>query len=134
MAKKAIEAVKSGKIKIIPRRFEKIYFQWLENIQDWCISRQLWWGHKIPLEGVEDILDTWFSSGLWPISVFGWPKKTKDFTYFYPTTVRETGYDIIFFWVAREIMMCLEMTGKVPFKIVYPVSYTHLTLPTNREV
>jgi len=119
LAKKAIEAVKSGKIKIVPRRFEKIYFQWLENIQDWCISRQLWWGHKIPLEGVEDILDTWFSSGLWPISVFGWPKKTKDFAYFYPTTVRETGYDIIFFWVAREIMMCLEMTGKVPFKIVY---------------
>jgi valyl-tRNA synthetase len=119
LAKKAIEAVKSGKIKIIPKRFEKIYFNWLKNIQDWCISRQLWWGHKIPLEGVEDVLDTWFSSGLWPISVFGWPKKTKDFAYFYPTTVRETGYDILFFWVAREIMMCLEMTGKIPFKIVY---------------
>jgi len=119
LAKKAIEAVKSGKIKIIPKRFEKIYFNWLENIQDWCISRQLWWGHKIPLEGVDDVLDTWFSSGLWPISVFGWPKKTKDFAYFYPTTVRETGYDIIFFWVAREIMMCLEMTGKIPFKVVY---------------
>jgi len=119
LAKKAIEVVKSGKIKIIPQRFEKIYFNWLNNIQDWCISRQLWWGHKIPLEGVDDVLDTWFSSGLWPISVFGWPKKTKDFAYFYPTTVRETGYDILFFWVAREIMMCLEMTGKIPFKIVY---------------
>jgi len=119
LAKKAIEVVRSGKIKIIPQRFEKIYFNWLENIQDWCISRQLWWGHKIPLEGADDVLDTWFSSGLWPTSVFGWPKKTKDFAYFYPTTVRETGYDILFFWVAREIMMCLEMTGKVPFKIVY---------------
>jgi len=119
LAKKAIEVVRSGKIKIIPQRFEKIYFNWLENIQDWCISRQLWWGHKIPLEGADDVLDTWFSSSLWPISVFGWPKKTKDFAYFYPTTVRETGYDILFFWVAREIMMCLEMTGKVPFKIVY---------------
>jgi len=119
LAKKAIEAVKSGKIKIIPQRFEKIYFNWLENIQDWCISRQLWWGHKIPLKNVDDVLDTWFSSSLWPISVFGWPKKTKDFAYFYPTTVRETGYDILFFWVAREIMMCLEMTGKIPFKIVY---------------
>jgi len=119
LAKKAIKAVKSGKIKIIPQRFEKVYFNWLENIQDWCISRQLWWGHKIPLEGVDDVLDTWFSSSLWPISVFGWPKKTKDFAYFYPTTIRETGYDILFFWVTREIMMCLEMTGKIPFKIVY---------------
>jgi len=119
LAEKAIKAVKSGQIKIIPRRYTKIYFQWLENIRDWCISRQLWWGHKIPLPGEEDILDTWFSSGLWPISVFGWPKKTKDLDYFYPTTVRETAYDILFFWVAREIMMCLEMTGKIPFEIVY---------------
>ncbi|MGB9911663.1 MAG: valine--tRNA ligase [Microgenomates group bacterium] len=119
LAKKAIKAVKTGEIKIFPKRFEKIYFHWLENIKDWCISRQLWWGHKIPLPGVEDVLDTWFSSALWPISVFGWPQKTKDFQYFYPTTVRETGYDILFFWVAREIMMCLEMTGKIPFKIVY---------------
>ena len=119
LAKKAIEVVKSRKIKIIPQRFEKIYFQWLENIQDWCISRQLWWGHKIPLRGVDDILDTWFSSALWPISVFGWPKKTKDLAYFYPTTIRETGYDILFFWVTREIMMCLEMTRKIPFRIVY---------------
>jgi len=126
LAEKAIEAVKSGKIKIVPQRFEKVYFHWLKNIKDWCISRQLWWGHKIPLKGVEDTLDTWFSSSLWPISVFGWPLprsarqgKPSDFDYFYPTTVRETGYDILFFWVAREIMMCLEMTGKPPFKIVY---------------
>jgi len=119
LAEVAIKAVKKGEIKIIPKRFEKIYFNWMENIRDWCISRQLWWGHKIPLEGVDDVLDTWFSSGLWPISVFGWPEQTKDFKYFYPTTVRETGYDILFFWVAREIMMCMEMTKKPPFKIVY---------------
>ncbi len=130
LAEKAIKAVKGGKIKIIPKRFEKVYFNWMENIHDWCISRQLWWGHKIPLEGEDDILDTWFSSSLWPISVFGWPgnaetqkgqkrRKLADFEYFYPTTVRETGYDILFFWVAREIMMCLEMTGKIPFEIVY---------------
>ena len=119
LAEKAIKAVKNNQIKIIPKRFEKVYFNWMENIHDWCISRQLWWGHKIPLKGEEDILDTWFSSALWPISVFGWPKKTKDLDYFYPTTVRETGYDILFFWVAREIMMCLEMTGKIPFEIVY---------------
>lgn len=119
LAEKAIKAVKSGQIKIVPRRYTKIYYQWLENIRDWCISRQLWWGHKIPFPGEEDILDTWFSSGLWPISTLGWPKKTKDLNYFYPTTVRETAYDILFFWVAREIMMCLEMTGKIPFKIVY---------------
>ncbi|MDP3093924.1 MAG: valine--tRNA ligase [bacterium] len=119
MAEKAMKAVKSGKIKILPKRFEKIYFHWLKNIKDWCISRQLWWGHQIPLKNVEDTLDTWFSSSLWPISVFGWPKTTKDFQYFYPTTVRETGYDILFFWVAREIMMCLEMTGLPPFETVY---------------
>ena len=119
LAKKAIEAVKSGKIKIIPKYFEKTYFHWLKNIKDWCISRQLWWGHKIPLKGVDDTLDTWFSSSLWPISVFGWPKNTNDLKYFYSTDIRETGYDILFFWVIREIMMCLEMTGKVPFKTVY---------------
>jgi valyl-tRNA synthetase len=119
LAKKAIKAVKEGEIKIVPKHFEKIYFHWLENIKDWCISRQLWWGHKIPLEGEDDILDTWFSSSLWPISTLGWPKQTQDFKNFYPTDVRETGYDIIFFWVAREIMMCLEMTGKVPFKTIY---------------
>jgi valyl-tRNA synthetase len=119
LAKKAFEAVKTGKIKIVPKHFEKTYFHWLRHIKDWCISRQLWWGHKIPLKGVEDTLDTWFSSGLWPISTLGWPEKTADFNYFYPTTVRETGYDILFFWVAREIMMCIEMTGKSPFETVY---------------
>ncbi len=119
LAEKAIQAVKSGEIKIVPKRFEKVYFLWLKNIRDWCISRQLWWGHKIPLKGVEDTLDTWFSSSLWPISVFGWPENTNDLKYFYPTDIRETGYDILFFWVIREIMMCLEMTGKVPFKTVY---------------
>jgi len=119
LAEKAIQAVKSGKIKIVPKRFEKVYFHWLKNIKDWCISRQLWWGHKIPLKGVEDTLDTWFSASLWPISVFGWPENTNDFKYFYPTDIRETGYDILFFWVIREIMMCLEMTGKAPFKTVY---------------
>ena len=119
LAEAAILAVKQGHIKIVPKRFEKVYFHWLQNIRDWCISRQLWWGHKIPIEGEEDVLDTWFSSGLWPISTLGWPEETQDFKYFYPTTVRETGYDIIFFWVAREIMMCLAMTGEVPFKTVY---------------
>jgi len=119
LAKPAIEAVKSGKIKIVPERFEKVYFHWMENIQDWCISRQLWWGHKIPLEGEEDTLDTWFSSGLWPFATLGWPKETQDFKYFYPTTVLETGYDILFFWVARMIMLGIEMTGKVPFETVY---------------
>lgn len=119
LAEKAIAAVKTGQITIIPQRFEKIYFHWLENIQDWCISRQLWWGHKIPLVGEDDILDTWFSASLWPISVFGWPKRTADLQGFYPTTIRETGYDILFFWVAKEIMMCLAMTGKIPFQTVY---------------
>lgn len=154
LAQKAIEAVESGKIKILPSRFEKTYFHWLNNIQDWCISRQLWWGHQIPIyycqevkneecrkkEGVftskekpkkcpycgskeieqdEDILDTWFSSALWPISTLGWPEKTEDFGYFYPTTLRETGYDILFFWVTKEIMMCLEATGQIPFETVY---------------
>ena len=119
LAQKAISAVKSGRVKIIPKHFEKNYFHWLENIHDWCISRQLWWGHPVPLKGETDVLDTWFSSSLWPISVFGWPEKTADLAYFYPTTVRETGYDILFFWVAREMMMCQELTDKAPFEIIY---------------
>lgn len=119
LAESAIGVVKEGKIKIIPKRFEKIYFRWLTNIRDWCISRQLWWGHKIPIEGEDGVLDTWFSSSLWPFATLGWPKETADLKYFYPTTVMETGYDILFFWVARMIMMGLEMTGEVPFKTVY---------------
>ena len=146
LADAAIEAVKDGRIRILPERFEKVYFNWLENIKDWCISRQLWWGHRIPvwycsdcgqqtctredpsecsqcgstrLTQDEDVLDTWFSSGLWPFSTLGWPEETPDYKYFYPTSMMETGYDILFFWVARMIMDGLEFTGKVPFDTVY---------------
>ncbi len=146
LAEKAIAAVRDGLIRIIPERFEKVYFDWMENIRDWCISRQLWWGHRIPvwycgdcgaemalredpdkcprcgsanIRQDEDVLDTWFSSALWPFSTLGWPDDTEDLRYFYPTTVMETGYDILFFWVARMIMMGLECTGKIPFSIVY---------------
>ena len=146
LADAALKAVADGRIRIIPERFTKIYFNWLENIQDWCISRQLWWGHRIPVwycnqcgkltvsrtDPTEcehchstniyqdpDVLDTWFSSGLWPFSTLGWPDDTPDYRYFYPTTVLETGYDILFFWVARMIMAGLEFTGKPPFEIVY---------------
>jgi len=139
LAKDALEAVKSGKIKIIPKRFEKIYYRWVENLHDWCISRQLWWGHQIPVwykgnevyVGIEppkghgwfqdtDTLDTWFSSGQWPFTTLGWGQKDEsDFKKFYPTSVMETGYDILFFWVARMIMLGLYVTGDVPFKTVY---------------
>ncbi len=141
LAEKAIEAVRDGHIKIVPERFEKVYFHWMENIRDWCISRQLWWGHRIPAwyspdgeivvsrEGPPDdgrtwtqdpdVLDTWFSSGLWPFSTLGWPEETPDYKRYYPTDVLETGYDILFFWVARMIMMGLWFTGKAPFHTVY---------------
>ncbi|PJF25916.1 MAG: hypothetical protein CUN53_10350 [Phototrophicales bacterium] len=140
LAEKAIQAVRDGRIKIVPDRFEKVYYHWLENIQDWCVSRQLWWGHRIPAwyaeDGEiyvgrtppsdgrvwtpeEDVLDTWFSSGLWPFSTLGWPQETPDFKRFYPTSILETGYDILFFWVARMIMLGLWFTDNVPFHTVY---------------
>lgn len=119
LAKKAIEAVEKEEIKFIPKNFEKIYFDWLKNIKDWCISRQIWWGHKIPLKGTDDVLDTWFSSALWPFATLGWPKKTKDLKQFYPTDVLSTARDIINLWVARMVFSGLEFTGKNPFKTVY---------------
>jgi valyl-tRNA synthetase len=119
LAKPAIEAVRSGKIKIIPKRFEKIYFHWMDNIKDWCISRQIWWGHKIPIKTETDTLDTWFSSGQWPFATLRASPYKGDFEYFYPTSVMETGYEILFFWVARMIMLGLYVTKKVPFKTVY---------------
>jgi valyl-tRNA synthetase len=145
LANAGLDSVRDGRIKIVPERFEKIYFNWLENIKDWCISRQLWWGHRIPvwycpdghmtvtredptqcstcgsknIHQDDDVLDTWFSSGLWPFSTLGWPDQTPDLKYFYPTSYMETGYDILFFWVARMIMSGLEFTGEAPFHTVY---------------
>jgi valyl-tRNA synthetase len=131
LAKIAIEAVKAGEIKIIPKNFEKIYFSWLKNIRDWCISRQLWWGHKIPLEGVEDVLDTWFSSALWSFATLGWPASVKttagnppknkknDLDRFYPTDVLCTDRGIINLWVARMIFSGMEFMKKIPFQTVY---------------
>ena len=146
LAKPAIEAVRDGRIEFVPARFTKIYENWLENIRDWCISRQLWWGHRIPawycedcgkthvsrtdltecphchsknLHQDEDVLDTWFSSGLWPFETFGWPEETEDLKHFYPTATLVTGYDIIFFWVARMIMMGLEFGKDIPFRHVF---------------
>jgi len=148
LAKPAIEAVKSGEIKFVPENWDKTYYHWMNNIQDWCISRQLWWGHRIPawydeqgniyvaeneeqvraennlsddikLRQDEDVLDTWFSSALWPFATMGWPEKTAELEKFVPSSVLVTGFDIIFFWVARMIMMTLKFTGKVPFKEIY---------------
>ncbi len=148
LAGPAIKAVESGQIRFVPENWAKTYFEWMHNIQDWCISRQLWWGHRIPawfdeagevyvgydeadvrsrhklgdritLRQDEDVLDTWFSSALWPFSTLGWPEKTPELETFYPTSVLVTGFDIIFFWVARMIMMGLKFTGEVPFREVY---------------
>ena len=147
LAKPALKAVKDGKVKFVPKNWEKTYFQWMENIRDWCISRQIWWGHRIPvwycenencapiasrikpdkcpkcggdkLTQDEDVLDTWFSSALWPFSTLGWPDKTEDLQVFYPTSVLSTGFDIIFFWVARMIIMGLHFMGDAPFSTVY---------------
>jgi len=119
LAKMAISAVKSGKVKFTPKHWEKVYFDWLKNIRDWCISRQIWWGHKIPLGGVNDVLDTWFSSALWPFATLGWPKKTKDLKKFYPTNVLSTDRGIINLWVARMIFSGKEFMQKEPFKDVY---------------
>jgi len=146
LAEPALQAVRAGRLRIVPERFAKVYANWLENIRDWCISRQLWWGHRIPawhcaecggitvarddpdrcarcgsarIERDPDVLDTWFSSGLWPFSTLGWPEETDDLRTFYPTTIMETGYDILFFWVARMVMMGLEFTGRLPFETVY---------------
>ncbi len=119
LAKLASDPVKKGELKFIPNNFKKPYLDWLKNIKDWCISRQLWWGHKIPVKGETDVLDTWFSSALWPFATLGWPKKTKDFKTFYPTQVLTTARDIINLWVARMIFSSKEFTKKNPFKDVY---------------
>jgi valyl-tRNA synthetase len=146
LAEPAIEVVKKGRVRFIPERYEKTYLYWMENIKDWCISRQLWWGHRIPvwtcgscglekafiddpvscpkcgsreLRQEEDVLDTWFSSGLWPLSTLGWPQETEDLKYFYPTSVLVTARDIIFLWVARMIMMGLKFRNEVPFRDVF---------------
>lgn len=145
-AQMALDAVHEGRIEIVPERFVKVWDHWLENIQPWCISRQLWWGHRIPawhchacghvtvaredptqceacgsadIEQDPDVLDTWFSSGLWPFSTLGWPDETPDLARYYPTTMMETGYDILFFWVARMVMMGLSFTGEAPFSTIY---------------
>ncbi len=119
LAKMAAAAVKSGKVKFIPKKWEKVYFDWLKNIRDWCISRQLWWGHKIPLDGVEDVLDTWFSSALWPFATLGWPKETKDFKEYYPTDLITSDRGILFLWQVRMVFSAKEFTGKAPFKKIF---------------
>jgi valyl-tRNA synthetase len=119
LAESAEKAVKNGKVRFIPKRWEKIYFNWLKNIKDWRISRQIWWGHKIPLKGETDVLDTWFSSALWPFAILGWPQKTKDLKIFYPADVLSTARDIINLWVARMVFSGTEFMNKTPFKDVY---------------
>ena len=159
LAKPAIEAVEQGRTRIVPESWEATYFHWMRNIHDWCVSRQLWWGHRIPawycdrctprtptggldleratpivartrpascpscggstLTQDPDVLDTWFSSALWPFSTLGWPERTAELATFYPTSVLETGHDILFFWVARMMMMGLHFMGDVPFRTVY---------------
>ena len=146
LAQEALRVVNEGEVKFVPDRFAKTYTNWMENVHDWCISRQLWWGHQIPvwycadcghmtvsrtdpdccekcgsrhIERDPDVLDTWFSSALWPFSTLGWPDKTEDLDYFYPTDVLVTGYDIIFFWVARMIFSACEQTKKPPFHTVF---------------
>ena len=119
LAKKAIDVVKDGKIKFHPKRAEKIYFNWMNNIKDWCISRQIWWGHKIPIKGETDVLDTWFSSALWPFATLGWPEQTKDLKEFYPTDVLSTARDITNLWVARMIFSGLEFMKDIPFSDVF---------------
>ena len=146
LAEEAVRVLKEGRVKFVPERFSKIYLNWMENVHDWCISRQLWWGHQIPawycddcghvtvsrddvqqceacggkhIRQEEDVLDTWFSSGLWPFSTMGWPEKTPELDYFYPTDVLVTGYDIIFFWVARMVCMAMAEMGEIPFHTVY---------------
>jgi valyl-tRNA synthetase len=119
LAKLAKDPVKRGKVKFHPKNFEKPYFDWLDNVKDWCISRQIWWGHKIPIEGEESVLDTWFSSALWPFATLGWPEKTKDLKTFYPTSVLSTARDIINLWVARMVFSGMEFIKDVPFKDVY---------------
>ena len=157
LAEPAIEAVRNDDVELIPERWKKVYFEWMENIQDWCISRQLWWGHRIPawhcedcgeivvsrdepesctscggsnLAQEKDVLDTWFSSALWPFSVMGWPEETDDLDYFFPTNLLITGFDIIFFWVARMIMTSLHFMDEVPFD---QVLLTPLVLDENGE-
>ncbi len=144
LAEAAIRVVEEGQIRFVPENWTKTYFEWMHNIRDWCISRQLWWGHRIPawycercgativdevtpdtcrcggaLTQEPDVLDTWFSSQLWPFSTLGWPDRTADLARFYPTDVLVTGFDIIFFWVARMIMSGVKFTGDVPFREVY---------------